>query len=276
MLHSILCIRRNAFLLLFVCFSLNVLGQNIIITSWNLKDFGQSKTAEQITFIANTLSAFDAVAIQEVVAGYGGPKAVIRLVNELNKGGAQWEYTISHGTSSDRYSKERYAFLWKKARLQKVGEAWLENKYQLEIEREPYFVRFKTGKKTFTLSSFHAQPKSKQPEKEIKYFQNLPALYPAEVLIFCGDFNLPQSHSVFTPLKKMGYAASLKGQKTSLRQKCINNDCLASEYDNFFYPTAKVKLIESGIVPFYKGFEDFKAARKLSDHVPVYLEFSLN
>jgi deoxyribonuclease-1-like protein len=267
---------KHAMLFLFVLFFFQASAQKIRVCSWNLKDFGQSKSEEEISFIANLVKSFDVLAIQEVVAGYGGPKAVIRLTEALNRSGTQWEYTFSHGTSSDRYSKERYAFIWKSRKVQKLGEAWLEKDYNLLIDREPYFARFKAGKKTFTLSSFHARPKSKQPEMEIKYFKFLPDLYPNDVLIFCGDFNLPQSHTVFNPLRKMGYTSALVKQKTSLKQRCVNDNCLASEYDNFYYPEDKLKVSDTGIIHFYTDFPELKEARKISDHVPVYLEFSLN
>lgn len=201
--------------------------------------------------------------------------AVARLNDALNRTGAKWNYTISHGTSSDRYSKERYAFIWKTSRTEMTGEAWLEKKYNLEIVREPYFARFRLGKKQFTLVTMHAIPKSKQPETEIKYLKYLPENYPADALIFCGDFNLPESHSVFNPLKNAGYPPAFKNQKTSLRQKCINGDCLASAYDNFFYNQSKINCINAGIIPFYTAFDDLKEARKVSDHVPVFLKFSL-
>lgn len=267
---------KKYLLYLFLLFSASVSGQTLTVCSWNLENFGQSKTDDQIDFIAKTLKNYDVVAVQEVVAGPGGPKAVARLNDALNRTGAKWDYIISHGTSSDRYSKERYAYLWKTSKTQKIGEAWLENKYNLEICREPYLARFKLGNKQFTLVSFHAVPKAKQPETEIKYFQYLPAIYPSDVLIFCGDFNLKEAHSVFNPLKKMGYPAALSKQKTSLRQRCINGDCLASEYDNFFYNKAKINLIETGINPFYTAFEDLRVARRISDHVPVFFKFSLN
>lgn len=276
MILSLTNVRRNALLLLFLFIYISASGQRIRLCSWNLKDFGKSKTAEQIDFIANTVKDFDVIAIQEVVAGYGGPQAVIRLVEVLNKNQEIWDYTFSHGTSSDRYSKERYAFIWKKQKLRLSGEPWLEAQYNLEIEREPYYVRFISGKKTFTVGTFHAKPKSKQPETEIKYFKFLPGQYPKDLLIFCGDFNLPQSHSVFNPLRNMGYTSALTAQKTSLRQKCIQQDCLASEYDNFYFPAAKVKLLNSGIIHFYNSFVDIKEARKLSDHVPVFMDFFLN
>lgn len=268
-------ILKRYLIALFVFFVYSASAQNISICSWNLKDFGQTKTDDQISFIAQLLKSYDIIAVQEVVAGPGGPAAVARLNDALNRTGAKWDYRISHGTSSDRYSKERYAYLWKPSKTTLMGEARLEGKYNLQLSREPYIAKFMLGKKYFSIVSFHAIPKAKQPESEIKYLQYLPAEYAGETLIFCGDFNLPESHSVFNPLKKLGYPASLVGQKTSLRQKCINGDCLASAYDNFFYPMAKINCITSGIIPFYTSFADIKEARKVSDHVPVYLQFSV-
>lgn len=263
-----------SFFVLFTTFS--VAAQNITVCSWNLKDFGQTKTEDQLTFIANTLKNYDIIAVQEVVAGPGGPQAVARLADALNRTGAKWDYSISHGTSSDRYSKERYAYLWKTSKTAIVGEPWLEKKYNLQISREPFLARFKLGKKQFTIVTFHAIPKAKQPEAEIKYLQYLPAEYPADALIFCGDFNLSQAHTVFNPLKKSGYPAALTNQKTSLRQKCIKGDCLASEYDNFFYNQTQINCISAGIIPFYTAFPEIKEARKISDHVPIFLKFSMN
>ena len=71
------------------------------------------------------------------------------------------------------------------------GKAWLETKYNIVIDREPYFATFKFEGKSFTVVNFHAITKSKQPETEIKYFKFLPAEYPDKNLIFCGDFNCP-------------------------------------------------------------------------------------
>ena len=85
-----------------------------------------------------------------------------------------------------------------------------------------------------------------------------------------GDFNCPQSHTVFNPLKDMGFAPILVNQKTSLRQKCRNSDCLASEYDNLFYDKRKILSKQKGIVPFFSAFSSVKEARKISDHVPIW------
>lgn len=252
------------------------LKASVSFCSWNIENFGKSKTDADIEFIANALKNFDIVAIIEVVAGDGGAQAVARLSDVLNRKGAKWDYTISDPTVSSSYKTERYAFLWKTSKVSKVGDAWLEKKYNLEIDREPFFATFKAEGKEFTLVTFHAITKSKQPETEIKYFKFLTAEYPSKNLIFSGDFNCPESHTVFNPLKSMGYKPIFTNQKTSLRQECINEDCLASEFDNIFYISTKVTLIKSGVIHFYKSFTTLKEARNISDHIPIYFEFSLN
>jgi deoxyribonuclease-1-like protein len=260
---------------LFFFLSLQDCYPGIKICSWNLKDIGNSKNPVEIEFISAIIQEFDVVAIQEVVPGEGGQQAIIKLWSLLNKTGSAWEYAISDPTFSSSYKTERYAYFWKTEKLRKVGDTWLEQHYKSEIDREPFYIRFSSEGKEFILVNFHAITKSNQPETEIKYFKFLPAEYSGHNLIFCGDFNCPESHSVFNPLKSMGFKPALKGQKTSLRQQCINGDCLASEFDNIFYNQARVVLISAGIIHFYRKFKTIDEARLLSDHVPVYFEFSL-
>jgi deoxyribonuclease-1-like protein len=260
-------------LLIFISFS--VYSQNVSICSWNIQHFGKTKTDAEIAFIANIIKEFDIVAIQEVVAGYGGSQAVARLADELNRKGSKWDYIISNPTSSLGSSKERYAFLWNTVRVKRNGVDWLDENYANEIDREPYLSQFMVGNKAFTLVSFHAVPKTKQPEREIKYFKFFPDIYKDHNLIFCGDFNLPQSHTVFNPLKKMGYVPTLTGQKTSLKMECVEDNCLASEYDNIFFKSSSFQVLKAGIVHFYRDFNSLKEARRISDHVPVYLKLSL-
>lgn len=251
-------------------------AQPLTLISWNLKDMGKSKDATEIRFIAETIRHADIVAIQEVVAGDGGAQAVARLVLELNTMGASWDYTVSDPTSSSAYKTERYAFVWKKSKVKLMGKPWLEKKYGISIDREPYFATFISGGKSLTVVNFHAITKSKQPETEVKYFKLLPEEYPGLKLLFVGDFNLPESHTVFNPLKKMGYQPALTNQKTSLRQRCLSDGCLASEYDNIFYKPEHLQLTDKGIIHFYEKVNTFEKARLISDHVPVYIKFSIN
>lgn len=71
---------------LFFLFS-NLLSAQVKLFSWNIENLGKSKSDSTIIFIANILKDYDVVALQEVVAGYGGAQAVAKLAEELNRRG---------------------------------------------------------------------------------------------------------------------------------------------------------------------------------------------
>lgn len=250
----------------------NILVAQVKITSWNLQNFGKTKSEGEINFVADVLRDFDVVALQEIVAGYGGKQAVSKLADALNRKGSKWDYFVSEPTESTPYATERYAFLWKTSQVKRVDRGWLEQTFINEIDREPYLISLSYNGKVFTLVNFHAIPKKKQPEKEIKYFKFFPELYPENNLIFLGDFNIPQSHTVFNPLKKIGYRSVVQSQKTTMKMECVNSECLASEFDNIFYKSSKMKLLNAGVIHFYTSFPDMVTARRISDHVPVWAE----
>ncbi|WP_333809255.1 endonuclease/exonuclease/phosphatase family protein [Flavobacterium sp.] len=265
--------KKIFYLLLFL--SCHILFSQVKLLSWNVENLGSSKSDKDIAFIVKTIKDYDVVALQEIVAGDGGAQAVAKLAEELNRKGLKWDYTISDPTSSNAYKTERYAFLWKTNKVKKIGDAWLEKKYHLEIDREPYYCTFEYNGKQFTIANFHAITKSKQPETEIKYFKFLSAQYPTLNLLFVGDFNCPQSHTVFNPLKKMGYTCVFINQKTSLKKECDENECLASEFDNIWYNSSKISISNSKVIHFYESFETLKEAREISDHIPITAEITI-
>ncbi|MDG2430864.1 endonuclease/exonuclease/phosphatase family protein [Flavobacterium sp.] len=262
--------------LLLVFFSTLSISAQTKLLSWNIENLGKSKSNSEIAFMANTIKDFDIIAIQEVVAGYGGAQAVARLADELNRKGSSWDYVISDPTSSSAYKTERYAFLWKKSKVKKIGRPWLEKKYHLTIDREPYICTFEYDNKQFTVINYHAITKNRQPETEIKYFKFLPLEYPKLNLIFAGDWNCPQAHTVFNPLKKMGYQPAFINQKTSLKKERVQGQYLASEFDNIFYSTVNFSIKNKGVIAFYKDFNSLQEARTISDHIPIWIEFSIN
>lgn len=251
------------------CF--NVFGK-VTVASWNLQHFGMHKKAWAIDLMAQSLKNFDVVAVQEINTGPSGSQAVGKLAEALNRTGNKWAYVISEiTTSGNPQEKERYAFLWKTAQVKLVGKAYLASKLSTEICREPFLGVFKKDDLVFKLVNLHAIPKKKQPETELKYLKSMPELYPGSNFIFLGDFNCPESHSVFSPLKKLGFMPALIGQKTSLKQACKNGDCLASAYDNIFYQDSNFVKVTSGIVSFYNGIQ-WNTVKYVSDHVPVFVE----
>ena len=263
------------FLIVFILLIGHLSIAQISVVSWNLQNLGQSKSPETLEEIADFVRDYDIVAIQEVVAGYGGTQAVAALSDILNRKGNKWSYVVSDPTESSAYKTERYAYFWKPSKVQLVNKPFLEKNFVIEIDREPFLADFKYKGKVFTLVSFHAITKKMQPETEIKYFKFLPDLYPTKNLMFLGDFNCPETHSVFNPLKKMGYKSAFQNQKTTLRQKCFNDDCLASEFDNFFYKSDKIQVLKTTVIHFYRKFQNVKLAKKLSDHIPLVMTFDL-
>lgn len=263
---------RNLLVLFFIFFGKLVFAQ-VKISSWNLQNFGKTKSESEINFVAEVLKGFDIVSLQEIVAGHGGVQAVAKLADALNRKGSNWDYVVSDPTQSTLYATERYAFLWKTARVKKKGSAWLDRHFVDDIDREPYMLDFSYNGQLFTLVNYHAIPKKKQPETEIKYFKFLPGKYPDKNLVFLGDFNVPQSHTVFNPLKKAGYFPLLVDQKTTMKMECLDEQCLASEYDNIFFNSKKLKVLSFGVVLIYKSFPNMEAVRRISDHIPVWAEF---
>ncbi|MGG5598763.1 endonuclease/exonuclease/phosphatase family protein [Myroides sp. C8-3] len=250
-----------------------MLFSQVKIMTWNLKNIGSSKTEEHLSYMAKIMKEADVVAIQEVVTNPAGAKAIAALHEELNrKSGAKWDYALSDPTVSSPYRSERYAFLWKTKNIKLQKKAFLDQNYQEEIEREPYMATFQYKDLEFTLVSLHALPKKHQPEKELKYLKFFPEHYKEKNLIFLGDFNTPESHSVFNPLKKLGYTPSFTKQKTSLRQKCIKGDCLASEYDNIFLQQDVFTVKSAKAILFFEDFETIQEANKVSDHIPLLIE----
>lgn len=266
------CLRR--FLVVFVLLACTHSSfGNILIGSWNLENFGDKKGEQTIEIIADAIKDLDVIAVQEILISKNGAAAVARLADALNRRGYKWNYVISEVTSSENLQeRERYAFLWKAAKVKLVGKPYLAVKFEKEMCREPFMATFEEQGRQFTLVNFHALPKKKQPETEIKYLKLFKDSFQLECMIFLGDFNCPQSHTVFSPLKNNQYKTALTGQKTTLKQECKDGECLASEYDNILYSEKSFRRKSSGIIPFHLQFKgDMAAARKVSDHLPIFV-----
>jgi hypothetical protein len=75
----------------------------------------------------------------------------------------------------------------------------------------------------------------------------------------------------------MGYQSILVNQKTSLKQEVKKGKYLASEYDNICFTTPPKSIeIDKGVKFLLQEFRFLKRARMISDHIPIWFEFSLN
>ncbi|MCS7028955.1 MAG: endonuclease/exonuclease/phosphatase family protein [Bacteroidia bacterium] len=248
--------------------------QNIRLMSWNIQNFGQSKDEKEIEYIAKKLKDMDIVAIQEVSSTFVGPQAVAKLADALNRTGSKWLYTVSDPTTGT--GKERYAYLWKPSRARLIGEPFLEKSLADQIEREPYLARFECKGEKVLLVNFHAVPQNKNPKQEIALLPSLQNKYPNEKIIMMGDFNLSQKDPAFEGIRNKGLKPALINVKTSLKMRPAPgspDDYFSEEYDNFYFNPTQIEARSSSRIDFVRDFRSLEEARKISDHVPIVLEF---
>jgi hypothetical protein len=94
-------------------------------------------------------------------------------------------------------------------------------------DREPFIGRFRiqSNQKEFILINFHSRRFDNSPEEEVKHFWAYTKRFDVPVII-AGDFNMPETNSVFNGLYCQGYHSALKNGKTTLKQSCENSTYL--------------------------------------------------
>ena len=261
-------------LLLVSHFSVFSQKDEISLISWNIKDFGKTKNNEELNKIAEIVRDVDVLAIQEVVAGFGGAQAVAKLTDILNRKGSKWDYVISDPTNSPKYVSERYAIIWKTHRIKIKNRGWLISELDSLIDREPFLLHFYMDGKQFTVVDYHSRPYNKNPESEIKALSKFVLDSLKTPVLIAGDFNVDEKMPIFYMLKNAGYKATISNQKTTLKRTCKRNDYLNYPIDNIFY-SKNIHKVKGGVIDFVRFCDQLEEARKLSDHLPVFLQFSL-
>lgn len=263
---------QKTLLLILLFFSYTIFSQqdDIKVVSWNIKDFGKTKNSEELEKIAEIVRDADILAIQEVVAGYGGAQAVAKLSDILNRKGSQWDYVVSNPTNSPKYVTERYAYVWKTKHIKIKNRGRLIKELEIIIDREPYILDFYTTDRKLTLINFHSRPHDKNPEAEITALTQYINSNLTGSVILAGDFNVGEDNPIFDPFKQKGYTPAVTNQKTTLKRACDGFDYRNHAIDNILYSNT-ISITESGVIDFVRECEGLEKARKLSDHLPVFL-----
>jgi deoxyribonuclease-1-like protein len=254
-------------------------SKSLKIASWNIRDLGRSKDADELLEIARIIRNYDIVAIQEVVAkDPAGAQAVAKIADELNRMGSKWDYRVSDPTKSPSvYISERYAFFWKTSKVKLKTRAYLDTTLETECFREPFIGKFQTAEsEPFYIVNFHSRKFNDHPEEEIIYFKDYPKKLKSDRVLIVGDFNLDENHSVWNNLYDKGFKSALKNTGTTLKTKCKQGDYISHAIDNIYYTSSDIKMINSGKNDFVKDCFHLKNARFLSDHLPVYIECVIN
>lgn len=268
---------------LFIALSFGKVQNEFILISWNIKDFGKSRDDDEIIRIAKLIKHADIVAIQEVVAkDSGGAQAVARLVDQLNRMGAKWDYIVSNPTkSTSSFKSERYALIWKTKKIKLYQRnASLIKELETIVEREPHYLQLQVNKRKLMLLNYHATTHTKNyPERaEIKAISKWIISKEFENLIWAGDMNLNIKDKAFYVIKNKGYNYCIKGEKTTLKRKCENGNYLSRGEDNIIFKLKNFKMKSVKVIDFIKDgkCEDVIWKRNsYSDHLPIEFRFTL-
>lgn len=113
------------------------------------------------------------------------------------------------------------------------------------------------------------------PQEEIIHLLDYPERWETPYLLIAGDFNTSETDKVWEAFYDKGFKSALKNTKTTLKQKCDSSDYLSHSIDNIYY-TSQVKLHWAESIDFVQSCENLGQARGISDHLPVFMEFSLD
>lgn len=64
-------------------FFITILNAQVKLLSWNIDNLYKSKSDAEILYIDEAAKSYDIIALQEVVAGYGGAQAVAEIIRGI-------------------------------------------------------------------------------------------------------------------------------------------------------------------------------------------------
>ena len=246
-------------------------GETVRIASWNLRQFSASRDDLDYDAIAGIIRAgdFDLVAIQELK---GDGEALPLLVAALG-GGRRWATLVSEPAGNS----ERFAYLYDRDRVQFLGDSGFLTS-RLDLSRRPYAARFAAGNFDFTLVSVHLFAGDIHRRRdEARRLANLlagralPASSGERDVIVLGDFNTTTRRGgSLAPFEENGWLAAIDAPTNLGGTETL---------DNLVFDPRRTRewTGDAGVIRFddarFAG-DDAAAARRVSDHRPVYAVFA--
>lgn len=137
-------------------------SDTLLLATWNLRDFDSNKFGhgprleETFYYIAEVISAFDLVALQEINYDMRPLEKLIELL------GPSWDYIATDETKGSSGNQERmvYVFNCNKVQFKHIAGEIVLPKNELiqdayQAARSPFLVRFQSGWFKFNLCSVH-------------------------------------------------------------------------------------------------------------------------
>ncbi len=237
------------------------LKETLLLATWNIRDFDKSaygdRIEEAIYYIAEIISHFDLIAIQEVYKDLRGLERVMKVL------GGHWKYIVTDETVGSRGNGERMAFIYDSRKISfggLAGELVLppvkdENGILQPVSqfwRTPFVVGFKAGWTKFMLATVHilwgeSEADSEKRVKEIQHVaeflkkRTLDKTAWSRNLILLGDFNIFETtDDTFQQLVNAGFI--VPEQLLEFRSNAKKN----RHYDQIAFRTRPDRLTMTG------------------------------
>lgn len=190
--------------------------ETLLLATWNIREFQSGKRlTETFHYIAEIVSRFDLIAIQEVGRDLTALQQLLYLL------GPNYSYIVTDSTEGSAGGMERIAFVYDryKVRFMNIaGEIVLPDKNLIsgkQFARTPFSVAFQAGWFKFMLTSVHiyfgkdtgAEKKRRVDEiAAISKFLSARAKKENTNYILLGDFNIPNTDDpTFLALEEGGF-----------------------------------------------------------------------
>jgi len=283
---------------------------NLILGTWNIREFGNKKyggrMTESLYYIAEIISRFDLIAIQEVRDNLQDLNSVCAIL------GNDWELFTTVVTQGVSGNQERLSFIYDKRTVSfrdiagQIVLPWAKD--QQQFARSPFLIRFQSGWLQFDICTAHiyygkasvSSPEYKRRVTEIRklvdFFENyFVKKRESNNLFIVGDFNIETTESE-TYEAATSSVFEIPGEilKMELRGTNVSR---TKVYDQILYYNRykDINFTRAGIFDYYhtvfnefgpyanrikkhydleeKQFSTFRTYQ-MSDHLPLWLEMN--
>jgi deoxyribonuclease-1-like protein len=252
-------------------------GGTIKIASFNIQVLGRSKLAQPsvMEVLCDVVRRFDVVAIQEVRAREDD--ILPRFVRQINAGGRKYDFLIGPRLGRTQ-SKEQYAFVYDTATIESDRTALYTVADPGDLlHREPLVGSFRVrgpppGEAfTFSLINIHTDPD--EARQEVDALAQVERAVRADGrgeddVILLGDLNADERN-----FGSLGLLPNITWVISGLPTNTRGNQT----YDNILFHRAATSEFTgmSGVVDLMRDYRlTLDAALEVSDHLPIWAEFS--
>ena len=262
-------------------------SETLVVGTWNIRNFDDNRfgygrrSSEDLHYIAEIISRFDIIAVQEVCRDLWPLDQVMRILGDRD-----YEYIVSDPTEGRAGNDERLGFIYDKHKVwfQGVaGEIVLPPKLELSVvtgkrqfSRSPFMCSFQAGWFKFMMSTVHIYFGSNSGQKyeqrvaeiaKVAKFLSDRAEDDPRNHILVGDFNIKKGDSKgANALRDNGFEIFLNRDGSNKNQTKFYDQISFLERDG------EVRLVRQGAHGVFQFFDSIFRPQDVEDFRPELTE----